>query len=287
MVERREETERKKSHLRSNPRIHLVSMKECEYLELLKRDPLLKEFHARWDCTFLSSQKNKKKQKLNNSQMLEAVCDGKLFGVAVASMTVPSTWEEGSGRFRHPLSPQEFYEQFPPIFQTTLVGFEDVGPYMRAVIRENQLIERATKVVMMYIQKSREKALPLDFRALAGVVSKIRFQPPPPQRLLVSVMKTNRLVCSSELLAWYDSHGIKIYLEHFIEYKPIACFLPFVEKVMLARQTGNDIQARSMKVLGNAAYGSLLLRKDRFARISYVRGEAAALKKIRDPYYKK
>lgn len=285
MLERREATESKKIHLQSNPDIHLVTMKECEYRELLKRDPHLKKFHDEWDCTFMSSQKKRGKKRLGNSEILQAIREGKLFGVTVASVAVPSTWEDGG--FQHPLSPREFYEQFPPIFQSTLVGYQDVGAFMQSVIRQNQVNDKVAALVRKHIRESREKAASLDFEALAAAVSKIRFTPPPPQRLLVSLMKTNRLVCCTDLLAWYDSHGMKIYIDHVLEYKPIACFLPFVEKVTLARQKGDDVTARSMKVLGNAAYGSLLLRKDRFSRISYVRGESATLKALRDPYTKR
>ena len=283
MQKRREATRSKKAHLRSNPRIVLVTLKECEYRQLLKRDSRLKRFHERWDCTFGSP--GKKQKQLGNSEMLQAIREGKIYGVAVASVRVPSTWE--SSGFQHPLSPREFYEQFPPIFQTTLVGFQDVGPYMQAVLRENQLNEKAAKVVRSHVKKSREEGVPLNLRTVAVAVSKIRFSVPPPQRLLVSVMKSNRLVCSSDLLSWYDRHGLQIFVEQFVQYKPIACFRAFVQKVTRARQEGNFIQAQSMKVLGNAAYGSLLLRKDRFSNVSYVRGEWETLKAVRSPYTKK
>ena len=289
MLERREATERKRARFNSNVDVVLVSMKECDFHRLRKTNPQLKTFYHQWDCTFASSQKKKKKKKskkkLSNSDMLQAILQGTLFGVAVAAIRVPSSWE-GTG-FYHALSPQEFYEQFPPLFQTTLVEFQDIGSYMQTVIRENQLSHKAAKVVRLHIQRSREKAVSLDYQAIAAAVSKIRFHPPAAQRLLVSVMKSNRLVCSSELLSWYHRHGLQICLEQFLEYKPVACFRSFVTKVTEARQNGSGVEARSMKVLGNAGYGSLLLRKDRFSRVSYVRGEAAMLKATRDPYTKR
>ena len=244
MQTRRESTERKRALFELNhPHLSLITMRECDYRRLLRIDPELKKFHDEWDGTFRGGGKD---GKLNNSEMLEAIREGKLFGIGVASVAVPLTWE-GSG-FQHPLSPMEFFQAFPPLFQTTLVGYEDVGEYTQSVIRENQLTEKAGKLVTSRIARSREKGVPLDLESLGRDVCRIKFRPPPPQRLLVSVMKSNRLVCSSDLLQWYDSHGLQINLEHFIEYKPVTCFSPFVRKVTEARQKGNDVQSKGMKV---------------------------------------
>lgn len=246
MQTRRENTEKKKALFeRNHPDLTLISKKECDYRRELKTDPELKRFHYTWDCTF-GGGRGRGTGKLSNSDMLEAIREGKLFGIGVASVRVPSSWE--GTRFQHPLSPMEFYQAFPPLFQTTLVEYQDVGEYTQRIIRENQLTEKAANVVRKHVTKSREKGVNLDFESLARDVSRIKFRPPPGQRLLVSVMGSNRLVCSSELLQWYDSHGLLIDLQHFIEYKPVSCFRPFVERVTEARQKGNTVQANSMKV---------------------------------------
>ena len=235
-------TEEKRILFESNPDVTLRTMKECHFRRMIMQDRELAQFCRQWDCTLDRG----KKKKYGNSEMIQAIRDGKLFGVGVASVAVPTSWE-GTG-FSHPMSPQEYYEHFPPIFQTTLVGYEEVGPYMKKVIRENQMHDKREQVVKRHRERSRAKGEPIDTKALARDIAKIKFCPPPAQRLLVSVMESNRLVCSSDLLAWYSNHGMTVVLEEFLEYKPLVCFGPFAAKVTEARQKGNEVQAKTMKV---------------------------------------
>ncbi len=243
---RREKTSEKHRLLTSSNEIKLVTMKECEFRDLVETDPDLREFHDQWDPTFDVP----RGKKLSQQDVKDAVTSGKLFGVGVISVKVPVSWE-GSG-FVHPLSPQEFFEVFPPVFQCRDVPFSKIGPYMQTCIKEKQLVDKAAAVTRTHIRRCETEGQPLDRGKLARAIREIEFREPPPQKLLVSLMGTERLVVTSPLMSWYWTHGLTVYVEEFIQYKPVPCFRPFAQMVTEARQTGNSVQARGMKILGNS-----------------------------------
>ena len=247
MKSRREETEKTMQLLRSSEDFDLVTIKECEFRAAVEADQDLKMFHDNWDPTFALH----RGRKLSQSDVQSAIKSGTLFGVGVISVKVPSTWE-GTG-FYHPLSPREFFQVFPPVFQNREVSFKDIGPFMQSCIRQRQLNEKAVAIAKLGIRRSQREGRVLDLRAVAREVRRIKFKEPPPQRLLVSVMNSERLVVTGDLICWYMSHGLTVFVEEFIQYKPAACFLPFVKTVTKARQSANEIHGRGMKLLGNSA----------------------------------
>ncbi len=107
---RRENTEKINKRFAESKDYHLVIMKECQFRSQLETDEEMRNFYEEWDPVFRSG-----RRKLSQQEMLEAVWDERLYGVAVAKISVPEKWD-GTG-FSNPLSPQQYFQDFPPLFQ--------------------------------------------------------------------------------------------------------------------------------------------------------------------------
>jgi hypothetical protein len=89
------------------------------------------------------------------------------------------------------------------------------------------------------------------------------------------------------------SHGLIVTKVHqVIEYTPAKCFTKFVSDVTIARRWGDSdedmaILADIMKLLGNSAYGSSIMNKEKHMKISYVKDHYSASLLINDPRLKK
>ena len=123
---------------------------------------------------------------------------------------------------------------------------------MQKCIRQSQLEEKAVRVVRRHVSSAKLDGRSVDRRGVYNDLVKVRFKEPPPQRLLVSLMKSDRVICTTPLLKWYREHGMSITLLEFIQYTPKMAFLPFVQMVTKARQEGNPVVAKTMKILGNS-----------------------------------
>ena len=164
---------------------------------------------------------------------------------------VPAEWpsselaRKASGR-----TPYEYFEEFSPLFATTDVSFESIGPHMQE-----------------YLQQ-------------CGGSTKSR-------RLLIGGMRGKHLLLASPLVMWYLTHGLvvtKVY--EAIEYTPKACFKPFTRQVTLERREGDAMLANVAKLIGNSSYGSLLIDKSKHSKIVYVSGRHDACLKVNDPRFK-
>ena len=87
MKERREATERRNALFRSSPDVTLIVMKECEFFKELRKNKTLEDFYESWDPVFFRD--SKKKAKLDQSEIISAIKDDRLFGVGVISVSVP------------------------------------------------------------------------------------------------------------------------------------------------------------------------------------------------------
>ena len=70
-----------------------------------------------------------------------------------------------------------------------------------------------------------------------------------------------------------------------------ACFRKFVDKVTETRRSGDTDQASSViaetiKLIGNSAYGSLIMDKSKHHDIQYVKGTDKACLKINEPTFR-
>ena len=112
------------------------------------------------------------------------------------------------------------------------------------------------------------------------------------RKLLIGAMKAEKILLHSELLQWYLSHGIVVTkLYQVIEFTPNRCFRPFVNLVTNARRNGdNDPSMKPVadgcKLLGNAAYGSIIMDKEKHSNVTYVNNVGQAQQYINSPNFK-
>lgn len=102
------------------------------------------------------------KRKVSESEILEAVYDGRLFGMIEVDICVPDEWPS---HFQSQLQPYDYFEEMAPLFCTSDIPFESIGPHMQQHVRENGWSEK-------------------------------------PRRLLVGGMKARKLLLASPWLQW-------------------------------------------------------------------------------------
>lgn len=127
---------------------------------------------------------------------------------------------------------KEKFHEFSPIFINGDVSFDMIGQHMQEYVNEFKLSKK-------------------------------------PSRLLLGVMKAKKIFVATPLLKWYLEHGLEVTeiyqtVEFDINSTP---FKGFVDKVSNARREGDKdpekaILATTMKLLGNSAYGSTIMRKE-------------------------
>lgn len=142
--------------------------------------------------------------------------------------------------------PSEMYErfsEFSPIFVNCEVDFNDIGEHMQSYVNENNLDKK-------------------------------------PKRLLLGVMKARKILLATPLLKWYLEHGLKVTkvyqtIEFDLDNNP---FHGFVNNVTSARREGDkdpnkSILALTSKLIGNSAFGSNLMRKQKHTDTCYSKEE--------------
>ncbi|XP_033729708.1 uncharacterized protein LOC117318890 [Pecten maximus] len=165
---------------------------------------------------------------------------------------VPNQWATG---FERELSPYEYFSEMAPIFCNTDIPFSAIGEHMKEHVRRNKLSDK-------------------------------------PRRLLIGGMAARKMLIATPLLKWYIEHGMQVdHIYQVVEYTPMACFREFVTDVTDARRRGDDdkmsaVIANTMKLIGNSAYGGLIMDKSKHTNIKYVRGETNACNAINDPRFK-
>ena len=106
-------------------------------------------------------------------------------------------------------------------------------------------------------------------------------------------MAATKILLISDLLRWYMSHGLIVTKIHqLIEYSPMKCFSQFVSDVTEARRMGDADDSKSiygakMKLLGNSAFGSSIMDKEKHLKIRYVNDHYSASMLVNDPRFKK
>jgi hypothetical protein len=173
---------------------------------------------------------------VTEDELEDAVKEGVLFGMLEVDLAVPQQWQ---GDFKPSLPPREYFAEVCPLFGTTDIPFEEIGPHMQEHVRQQQLDLHLTK---------------------GFDEDSFTFKEPKPRRLLVGVMDAERVLVSTPLLRWYLNHGILLQKIHqVIEFKSAPCFAEFCNQVSEARRAGDAdpdkaIIADSMKLLGNSGY---------------------------------
>ena len=143
-----------------------------------------------------------------------------------------------------------------PIFCNTDIPFENIGEHMQAHVHANNLS-----------QKSR--------------------------RLLVGGMKAEKILLATPLLQWYLNHGLKVTrVYQVVEYKKQKCFKDFRDRVSDARRRGDhdpdfEVEAATMKLIGNSGYGSLIMDQTKHQNIKYCQSQHEASLMVNSPHFRK
>lgn len=228
----------------------VVEMWECQFREYCRDNPEIRSFIDSMRPTFFRNRRGSVTEK----DLLNGVVKGELFGMVEVDIEVPEEWPSYC---QHPvMTPREYFREMSPLFCTTDVPFEAMGEHMRHHVEKANL----------------SKA---------------------PRRLLVGGTKAQRLLLATPLLAWYLRHGMvvtKIY--QVVEFLQRRCFETFVKEVSDARRRGDvdpdtGIIGDTMKVVGNAGYGMLLLDKTKHRDIEYVQGENETSLKVNESRFRK
>ncbi|KAK3098713.1 hypothetical protein FSP39_022331 [Pinctada imbricata] len=215
----------------------LVEIWECEYQTLKANTPTLMNLIDEKSPKFYQ----RYKKSVSENQILNAVKEGTLFGMLEVDIQVPEQWP---AHFASSRSPYDYFEEMAPLFCTTDIPFEVIGPHMQ------------------------------DYAERHGLSKK-------PRRLLVGGMKAKKILLATPLLQWYIQHGLQItQVYQVIEYTPMRCFRTFVETVTNARRQGDanpdmKVIADTNKTIGNSAFGGVIMDKTKHTNISYVKGMQA------------
>ena len=148
------------------------------------------------------------------------------------------------------------FSEYSPLFANTNVPFDKIGKHMQEHVLRFDLSQK-------------------------------------PRRLLVGGMKAEKIFLASKLLQWYMKHGLKVtQVYEVVEYIPQKCFRAFTKEVAEARREGDrddsmSIIGDTMKLVGNSAYGSSIMNKEKHTNIKYVQNLHSATVRVNDPFFKK
>ena len=98
------------------------------------------------------------------------------------------------------------------------------------------------------------------------------------RRLLISGTAAKDILLSTPLLRWYLQRGLIVTnIEQVVEFVPTTPFQDFVNDITHHRQIADKVPSKKIialnrKICGNAAYGSLILDKQKYTRTQNVKG---------------
>ena len=219
---------------------NVVVMRECEFMKLRKEEHELTHFITQRQPAFCK----KFRGPVSSDTILKSVRDGDLFGCIEVDIEVPDVWSDVVPNGTE-LGPYDYFKEMSPLFCNATVPFEKIGEHMQRYVKEAGLSEK-------------------------------------PRRLLVGGMKAKKILLASPLLQWYLNHGMRVTrVYQCVEYTPAKCFEAFTKEVTECRRMGDkdpdcEVLASTMKLIGNSAYGSLLMDKEKHQNIKYVSGKVNA-----------
>ncbi|MES9906421.1 MAG: hypothetical protein ABW168_27535 [Sedimenticola sp.] len=222
---------------------------ECEYRRLLKNDPEMNRFVSDRLPPFCK----KYPSHANTDQILESVLDDTLFGAVEVDIRVPDSWDEVDHSPDTDLSPYDYFREMSPIFCSSEIPFDEIGPLMQEYVKSHNL--------------SKE-----------------------PRTLLVGAMAAEKILLLTPLLKWYILHGLlvtKVY--QVVEYGKMRCFQDFGEQITLDRRLGDQNPDKKVfstlsKLIGNSAFGGTIMNK-KFRKIKYLEGFRRACIAVNNPRF--
>ncbi len=222
---------------------------ECEYLDMKRRDPALQTVESLMRPDFY----NMHKGSVTMEDIKSAIINGEFYGFIECDISCPDQWND---IFERQIPPYEYFCEMSPLFCTVDVDESYFGEHMKEYMKENNLQIKS-------------------------------------RRLLVGGMKAEKILLHSKLAQWYLNHGMEISrIYEAIEFIPSACFKKFTKGVTDARKAAQldpkkSILAQTQKCLGNSAYGSLLLDREKHKDIQFVQGSVDASFCVNDTRFKK
>ncbi len=222
---------------------------ECEYLELKKRESTLQTMENMMRPDFY----NMHKGAVTMEEIKSGIINGEYYGFLECDISTPDQWNDG---FEKEMGPYDYFSEMSPLFCTVDVDEKYFGEHMKKYLEENNMQIKS-------------------------------------RRLLVGGMKAQKILLHSKLAQWYLMHGMEITrIYEAIEFIPSACFTKFTKGVSDARRAAQldpkkSILAQTQKCLGNSAYGSLLLDKEKHKEIQFVQGTVDASFCVNDTRFKK
>lgn len=222
---------------------------ECEFRKELKDSFELKEFSQKFFPRFYNNHKGV----VNEAEILNGIVEGELFGSVEVDICVPATWPPGKEK---EMSPFEYFHEMSPLFCTTDIPTNEIGDHM-----------------LEHIQQHR-----LSFKS---------------RRLLVGGMMAQKIMIASPLLKWYLEHGLVVSrIYQVVEFAAEKCFARFEQTVTEARRNGDidssqNVIAELFKLIGNSAYGGVIIQKENHQQIVYCKERNEAVKVINTPQFRK
>ena len=209
----------------------IIEIWDCQFKELLKTNMELLNFVKSRRSKFY----NKYPGVVSESTIIKEIKSGLLFGFIDANWEVPDKWPNS---ITDPVilqqTPYEYFSEMPPIYGNTTIEFKDFGEKMKEhIIKFNK-------------SKSSKK-------------------------LLISTMKSKRLLISTNLAQFYLELGLSVYpIFEIIEFDKKKAFKKFTDEVTNSRRNADcDVKQQLSKITGNASYGSLMINKLAFSNIKY------------------
>ena len=172
------------------------------------------------------------KQHTSTSDIVNFVTNNSIFGAVECDLKVPETWA------RSDISPYDYFSEFCPIFRTCSVNMNDIGDHMQGFMKDNNMNARNRKT-------------------------------------LVAGMRAEKILLATPLLKFYIELGLVVSdIYTVIEFDPRKCFEKFVNGVANDRRQADKgliplIQGDTSKLIGNSAYGSMLLDPTKHRNIRY------------------
>ena len=227
----------------------IISKWECQFRKDIDNDSELKSFSRQFFPDFFKLHPGQ----VSTAQILNGVQSGTLFGMVEVDIEVPEEWDNDK---KFQTSPLDYFSEMCPLFCTVNIGIDDIGEHMKTHIKTQKLSEK-------------------------------------PRKLLVSGLRARKMLLFTPLLKWYIEHGLKVTrVYQVVEFIPKPCFKKFEENVTHARRQGDlnpneAIIADTMKLIGNSAYGGIIMQKERQHQVKYYSQKHKAVLAINSPRFRK
>ena len=185
----------------------------------------------------------------STSDIIDLVKNNKFFGAVECDLKIPDSWTHND------ITPFDYFSEFAPIFRTCSVDMSDIGEHMKTFMKENNISSK-------------------------------------PRKTLVAGMYAEKILLATPLLKFYIDHGLVIsHVYKVIEFEPKKCFEKFVNDVADDRRKADKgliplIQGDTSKLIGNSAYGSMLLDPSKHRNMRYAFNSETVSQQVNQPTFR-